>query len=356
MTKKDIDYFVKKYTIDNYYTLNEISYKKAEIENAGFTAEEIQKAVEKYREQHRQKILTLSTENTKINFIIVKRNENKINRNLLLNFSNSILNLFPKLMSLSNHYIYQEALASSTIEGAISKLDQIIDMITNDKEPTDKSELMIKNNATAITYVWFNFKQPLTHELIDSLHKVIMDGLEKYDSDLKPEHIGFFRGEPISVLARSGSGKILYEPNNHNSIYNMMTELINWVNNKKNHIPGLYKAIIFHFLFGYIHPYIDGNGRTARVLQIFLLFKFKQSTFATLPCSEYIIKHLKDYDEAFLKVERNQDKEGNYDITYFIDYMLTSYSETIQTINKNRPFLIELLKQIYIKKIINPKS
>ena len=77
------------------------------------------------------------------------------------------------------------------------------------------------------------------------------------------------------------------------------------------------KAIILHFWMGYLHPFIDGNGRLARLIFYWYLLKKGYWAFSFLPISKMIKRSPKQYGMAYVYSEQDQN-----DLTYFIDYNL----------------------------------
>ena len=76
------------------------------------------------------------------------------------------------------------------------------------------------------------------------------------------------------------------------------------------------KAVILHFWIGFLHPFCDGNGRTARAIFYWYLLKKWYWGFSYIPISQVIKKSKKQYTDAYLYSE--QDKN---DLTYFLVYI-----------------------------------
>ncbi len=79
------------------------------------------------------------------------------------------------------------------------------------------------------------------------------------------------------------------------------------------------KGITLHFLIGYIHPFVDGNGRTARALFYWHLLRSGYWLVEFLAISKIILRTPAQYGRAYLHTEQ----EGN-DLTYFLDFNLRS--------------------------------
>lgn len=113
----------------------------------------------------------------------------------------------------------------------------------------------------------------------------------------------------------------------HRLVPSLMDNLYNWMNEVKDKINPLILSSIFHYEFVFIHPFHDGNGRTARIWQTAILSNWEKA-FTYLPIESMIKKHQNEY----YKVIDNCNKAGNS--TEFIEFMLKMISDTIDEISK----------------------
>ena len=95
----------------------------------------------------------------------------------------------------------------------------------------------------------------------------------------------------------------------------LMNDLFNWMKEFKDKIHPLILSSIFHYEFVFIHPFSDGNGRTARLWQNIILSKWKE-IFEYVP----IESQIKKYQEEYYKVINNCNNTGNSN--EFIEFML----------------------------------
>ena len=123
-----------------------------------------------------------------------------------------------------------------------------------------------------------------------------------------------------------------------------MNQLFNWMKTKKDEIHPLILSSIFHYEFVFIHPFKDGNGRTARLWQNVILLNWE-------PLFEYvpIESEIKKYQEEYYKVIQKCNTKG--DSTEFIEFMLKMIDEVLDGI------IIGVNKQInhistYVRKIL----
>ena len=127
--------------------------------------------------------------------------------------------------------------------------------------------------------------------------------------------------------------------------FNLMNQLFQFMKEKKDEIHPLILSSIFHYEFVFIHPFKDGNGRTARLWHNVILSKWKE-IFEYLPLES----QLKKYQEGYYKAIADCDKQG--DSTVFIEFMLKMIDEVLDdTINSSRIAVTET--KININKLLD---
>jgi Fic family protein len=163
---------------------------------------------------------------------------------------------------------------------------------------------------------------------------------------------GIYRDGAVDIT--TATQKVIFRPTSDiDRMTKMFNQLCIFVNSKNNdNIEQIYKIISFHFLYGYIHPHFDGNGRTIRVLFTHLLAQNGFDMFYYISLSEIIHlseKRKKEYEKAFIDVEKN-----NLDLTYFIYYMLDVMLESLQLLD-DRVFLY-FRESIILDKVKDSKT
>lgn len=173
---------------------------------------------------------------------------------------------------------------------------------------------MIFNNYQTIQFVVENKHQPLTEELLLKIHRLMTE-----DTLENAEDAGRFRQNDHVVVEDSITHEVVYTPPYAKDIPEFVNDLCAFFNteNAKPFIHPIIKGIIIHFMLAYMHPFVDGNGRTARTL--FYWYMLKQGYWLTeyMSISRIIYKSKKSYEKSFLYVEAD-----NNDIGYFIVYNL----------------------------------
>jgi Fic family protein len=210
--------------------------------------------------------------------------------------------------------IIEEAIASSQLEGANTTRRVAKQMLLEKRKPVNKSERMIINNYNAILEVENQLRnQPLNTETLLALHVMITkDTIDDND-------VGRFRNDKDDIVVCDASTNVVYHvPPRERFLKKEIKKFIDYANNtlkKHQFVHPLIKAIFLHFWIGYLHPFVDGNGRMARTLFYWYLLKHGYWAFSYLPISKVIKNSPVQYRDAYTYSEQDDN-----DLTYFIDY------------------------------------
>lgn len=230
-------------------------------------------------------------------------------------------------MYLINSLI-EEAIRSSQLEGAATTRAVAKQMIRDGREPQDKSEQMIFNNYRAMQQIREVLDEPLTPELINELHRVV--SLETLDD---PNRAGTYRQEKdnIHVVDRAGIN-VLHTPPPAKTLPERVQAICDFANDpadEPNHfIHPLIKAILLHFAIGYEHPFVDGNGRTARALFYWYALRTGYWLLEFVSISRVLRQAPAQYDRAYLLTETDEN-----DTTYFIIHQLGVIETAIKSLH-----------------------
>jgi len=210
--------------------------------------------------------------------------------------------------------IMEEAIASSQMEGASTTRKKAKEMLRKEEKPRNKSEQMIVNNFNTIRHIVQGRKNMLTPEGLLEIH-----ALMSYNTlDDKMDEGKFRTTNDIYVVNHTDS-EVVHTPPDYKEIQQIIEELCNFFNNDNPSffIHPIIKGIVVHFMMGYIHPFTDGNGRTARALFYWYLLSKGYWMTEYLSISRLIAKSKNQYERAYIHTEN----DGN-DLTYFLTYNL----------------------------------
>lgn len=224
--------------------------------------------------------------------------------------------------------LMEEAIASSQIEGAATTRKVAKEMLLSGRKAHNRQEQMVINNYTTIRKIKELTKEPLTPEILNYLQASMTE--ETLDD---PGTQGRLRkaDEPIHVTD-IGDGKVLHTPPSADELPDRINLLCEFANTKeeKMFIHPVIKAILLHFWLAYDHPYVDGNGRTARALFYWYMLSNNYWLFEYLSISRIILRTRTQYSRAYLYSEID-----DLDTTYFIIYNLKAVHLAIEELQKN---------------------
>lgn len=216
-----------------------------------------------------------------------------------------------------------EAIASSQLEGASTPTKVAFEMLKSGRAPNTPCEAMIAGNYQLMMGVWAARNQSLSVELIRDLHAICTQGIA--DDDYSP---GEFRSG-VTVTVQDGDGNVVHQPPAAEGIVARLNALCAWINDSDDIHDPVIKAISLHFAMGYEHPFRDGNGRMARALFYWMMFKHGYSRLVSVSITAIIQKAPQQYGLAYVFTET----DGN-DLTYFIDYQASVLGRAISAVRQ----------------------
>ena len=218
--------------------------------------------------------------------------------------------------------LMEEAIYSSKMEGASTTRIVAKEMLRKKKSPQNKSQQMIANNYNTIQYIVEHKDEPLTEEALLHIHRLMTE--KTMDN---PEDAGRFRTNDKIVVADMVEGDIIYTPPSFQEIPEFVKSLCDFFNNDnpRTFIHPIIRGIIVHFMLAFMHPFADGNGRTARALFYWYMLKEKYWLTEYMSISRVIAKSKPSYEKSFRYVEN----DGN-DIGYFVAYNLRALEISFQ--------------------------
>lgn len=206
--------------------------------------------------------------------------------------------------------LIEEAITSSQLEGAVTTREVAKEMIRTGRKPRDTSEQMILNNyATMQRIAELNAKE-LTPEIVLDLHRLVTD---KTLGD--PTASGRLRLSDENLVVGDPYGEVFHEPPPAVELEARLMAMCSFANGKtpSPFVHPVIRAIILHFWLAYDHPFVDGNGRTARALFYWAMLHNGCWLFEFISISNILRKGPATYARSFLYTESDDN-----DLTYFI--------------------------------------
>lgn len=217
------------------------------------------------------------------------------------------LNRYPELRRKTRIKSIHSSLA---IENNQLSLFQVEDVINGKPVIGEQKDIQEVKNAYE-AYEQIDKINPYSVEDLKKIHKTLTSLIEK--------DAGKFRNHGECV--RDGE-RIIFVAPPENMVNPLMNQLFDWMRKSKETVNPLILSCIFHYEFVFIHPFHDGNGRTARLWQTAILSHWEKA-FTYLPIESMIKKNQEEYYTAIQNCN-NVGKSNE-----FIEFMLKIISETI---------------------------
>jgi len=210
--------------------------------------------------------------------------------------------------------LMEEAITSSQVEGAAVTRDQAKEMLRTGRRPRNRSERMVLNNYHTMQRIKALSDRPLSPGMVLELQRIVTEGTLN-----KPDAAGRLRRPDERIDVANEEGNTLHVPPPAGELSERMERLCAFAN-EAGDTPFTHpvaRAILLHFWLAYDHPFVDGNGRTARALFYWYMLKSGYWLMEFISISSVMRESYGQYRDAFLYAETDDE-----DATYFIAYHL----------------------------------
>lgn len=223
--------------------------------------------------------------------------------------------------------LMEEAITSSQLEGASTTRKVAEEMLRTKRKPKNLSEKMIYNNYQAMQFIRDMKEEALTLDIILELHRILTkDTLED------PDAAGCLRTTD-DVYVWDNTNQILHISPKAAELKERLVKLCKFANADKNQdnffIHPVIKSVLLHFILAYDHPFIDGNGRTARALFYWSMAHQNYWLIEFISISDIIKRAPSRYARAYLYTETDEN-----DVTYFMIHQLDVILQAIDALYK----------------------
>jgi Fic family protein len=234
--------------------------------------------------------------------------------------------------------LVEEAITSSQLEGASTTRRVAKDMLLSGREPRDRSERMIANNYQALQYVREHRAEPITEAHVFALQSLLVD--ETLDI---PDGAGRFRRDDENIVVEDETGTILHLPPRERELPRRLRTLCEFANGEhtKEFMPPVIRAILVHYGLAYDHPFVDGNGRTARALFYWVMAREGYWLCEYVSISRILKKARARYAESFLYTETDEN-----DATYFIVHQLRVLTRAVADLHEYLQRKVAEMRQV----------
>jgi Fic family protein len=179
-------------------------------------------------------------------------------------------------------------------------------------------------------------KKVLSLETLKTLHQLTMQNL------IEEKYTGNFRDRQVIVRSASDGG-VAFRPPVSVEIPYLITDFFEWLNSQgAANVHPIFKAAITHYQLVYIHPFIEGNGRTARAMATLVMYTHEYDFKRFFSLEQYFDTDVEKYYQALLSVQQNQER----DLTYWLEYFC--YGLALET-DKIKNQVLKLSKDLKLK-------
>ena len=223
--------------------------------------------------------------------------------------------------------LIEEAITSSQLEGASTTRQKAMEMFRSGRLPADKSEQMIFNNLQGMEFIRAHQGNELTPELVKAIH------VEMMSDTIRDEDLGRLQtaDEKRVHVASNKDQSILHEPPPAEQLPSRLEAMCVFANgkNEREFLHPVVRAILLHLWLAYDHPFVDGNGRTARALFYWSMLNSGYWMFEFISISSILRKASIQYAKAYLYTETDDN-----DATYFVVYQLQVIRSALHALEK----------------------
>jgi Fic family protein len=216
---------------------------------------------------------------------------------------------------MGNKALIKEAHHTTHIEGTRLTMDQAERLwngeIVPEADPDDTRELLNYRSAFEFVSDCLDCGDPITEGLIREIHRKLVEGVRGGKADP-----GNYR-RIQNYVVNSSTGDVIYMPPSAIEVPIMMSEMVKWLNADLEIHPILVSGIA-QFQLVHIHPFLDGNGRTSRLLSTLCLYKSGYDFKRLFTISEYY-----DRDRPIFYKKIQGVRENDMDMTGWLDYFIT---------------------------------
>ena len=208
-----------------------------------------------------------------------------------------------------------EIIATSAIESIDFSRDSVRNILKG-LAPKNEQENRILGAKLGLEFIADNSNK-ITEENLFILYMMSAGDFVTEEDKLLPGN--FYRHDSVFVVGED----VAHSGVDFRKVPELMKSLMDFIN-AEDDINDLIKATIIHFYIAYVHPYFDGNGRTARLVHLWFLIQKGYKSALFIPFSSEIEKSRKAYYDAFTAVEENKKLSGKIDVTPFVLYFINN--------------------------------
>ncbi len=215
-------------------------------------------------------------------------------------------------INIRRQFNLKSSLFSARIEGNLLTLDEL-----SKSSSKNKQKIEVFNILRALNWIQGRSLKDMLLKDILKLHSLVLAGL------IEKDQLGKLRKQASAIF--NSAGITIYMTPRPSQIEPLLNKLQSYINSSKEPFVPI-KALLTHFIFEKIHPFLNGNGRVGRLLIQLTLKKENYDMEGLLSLEEYLDNHRSLYYSSLEDSER--------DVTGYLEFMLEAMAETAQKIKE----------------------
>ena len=232
--------------------------------------------------------------------------------------------------------------ASTSIEGNPLPLTDVKKLLKNSPKQIRDTQKEVINYNKALVYVNKKVKAEkfkLSHEEINYIQGIITDGLMENGED-----VGKYRKRPVIIRDPRSINDVRFIPPDHKDVVSLMDKLIDFINSNIGEIDPILLAGLFHKQHVIIHPYMDGNGRTTRIITTALLGSNGLDLFEIFSLENYYNQNVTKYFDYVGAIGDYYENAQNLDFTRWLEYFSEGILDELKRVQKTLPQFVQPLR------------
>ncbi|WNY28237.1 hypothetical protein MmiEs2_04210 [Methanimicrococcus stummii] len=154
----------------------------------------------------------------------------------------------------------------------------------------------------------------ITAENLNKLYQMMINDYLEPESKLPPGEL--YRNDSVYII--DSFGQPVHKGLDSEKLSDYVDNLILFIDNDSDEIDQVLKSAMIHYYFAYLHPYFDGNGRTARILQLWYLVQKGYTSALFIPFSLFVNQKKSVYYKSFKLIAENTEESKVSDMTPFL--------------------------------------
>jgi Fic family protein len=193
----------------------------------------------------------------------------------------------------------------------------------------DRDIQEVLNYRNVLNYIDKKGKREIGEKDLLAIHKLTVEKV------LSEATSGSYRLNQV-VVKNSKTGEISFKPPEAGKVKNLVGEFMDWLNSKDvEEVHPVLKAGITHYVLAFIHPFVDGNGRTSRAFATLVLFREGYDIKKFFSMEEYFDRDAKRYYETLQSVSNQEvDTLADRDLTGWLEYFCEGLAQELERVKQ----------------------